>query len=161
MLLKFLQNSKRNIFPRASFFAGWKLGTFRYSPWRCFVKQNALKNFANFTGNNLCWSLVLMKWQFWETATLLKKTPIQVASCKISCLFLNFFLKKDPNIGDPNIFVNFVKFLRKIFFRTSPSSDFSYDVVFSFLQTSEVCSLKSICLVIHKPIQSGVVMEIR
>ena len=96
MLLKFLQNSKRNIFPRASFFAGWKLGTFRYSPWRCFVKQNALKNFANFTGNNLCWSLVLMKWQFWETATLLKKTPIQMASCKISCLFLNFFKKKTP-----------------------------------------------------------------
>ena len=71
------------------------------------------------------------------------------------------FLKKDPNIGDPNIFVNFVKFLRKIIFRTSPSSDFSHDVVFSFLQISEVCNLKSICLVIHKPIQSGVVMEIR
>ena len=43
--------------------------------------------------------------------------------------------------------VNFVKFLGKLFCRTPPSNHFSHDVViFSFLQISEVCSLKSICL---------------
>ena len=36
---------------------GWKPETFRSSRWSCSVKQAALKNFVNFTGNNLCWSL--------------------------------------------------------------------------------------------------------
>ena len=65
--------------------------------------------------------------------------------------------------------MSFVEFLGKPFSRTPPTNHFSHDVVFSFLQISEVCSLKSIYLVeqrklgegIHKPVQSGVVMEIR
>ena len=45
--------------------AGWKPETFSSSHWRCSVKQGALKNFANFTGKNLCWSLLLIKLHFW------------------------------------------------------------------------------------------------
>ena len=45
--------------------AGWKPETFRSSHWRCSVKQGALKNFANFTGSNLCWSLFLIKLDIW------------------------------------------------------------------------------------------------
>ena len=45
--------------------AGWKPGTFRSSHWRCSVKQGALENFANFTGNKLCWSLFLIKFDIW------------------------------------------------------------------------------------------------
>ena len=41
--------------------------------------------------------------------------------------------------------VNFVKFLGKLLCRTPPSNHFLH--VFSFLQMSEVCSLKQICLV--------------
>ena len=35
--------------------------TFRSSHWRYSVKQGALKNYPNFTGNSLCWSLFLIK----------------------------------------------------------------------------------------------------
>ena len=38
--------------------------------------------------------------------------------------------------------MNFEKFLAELFCRTPPSNHFSH-VVFSFLQISEVCSLKS------------------
>ena len=31
----------------------------RSSHWRCSVRNGALKNFANFTGKHLCWSLIL------------------------------------------------------------------------------------------------------
>ena len=50
MFLKILQNLQKNIFSGV---------------WRCSVKQGALKNFANFTGNNLCWSLFLIKLHSW------------------------------------------------------------------------------------------------
>ena len=43
-------------------------------------------------------------------------------------------------------YVNFEKLLGKLFYRTPPSNHFSHDAVFSFLQISEVCSLKSIHL---------------
>ena len=46
-------------------FASWKPDTIRSSDCRCSVKQGALKNFANFTGNNLCWILFLRKLDTW------------------------------------------------------------------------------------------------
>ena len=101
MLLKILQNSQKNIFARIPFgkVAGWKLETFRSSHWRCSVKKGVLKNFANVTGKNLCWSLFLIKLQFWRPAILLKKTPTQVVSCEICKLFKNNYLKRDFNVG--------------------------------------------------------------
>ena len=45
----------------------------RSSHRRCFVKNVALKNFANFTGRHLCWSLFLIKLQAFRPATLIKK----------------------------------------------------------------------------------------
>ena len=114
MFLKILQNSEKSIF-EVSFFnkvAGWKPETVRSSRWRCSVKQGVLKNFPNFTGKNLCWSLFLIKLLFWGPATLLKKTPTQVVSCKVCKLFKNnyfeehlwmstskFHLKRDSSIG--------------------------------------------------------------
>ena len=38
-----------------------------------FIKKAALKNFAIFTGKQLCWSLFLMKLQAFRPASLLKK----------------------------------------------------------------------------------------
>ena len=63
--------------------AGWKLESVRTSHWRCSVKQGILKNFANSTGKNLCWSLFLVMLQFWGAATLLKKTLAHLLSCEI------------------------------------------------------------------------------
>ena len=38
-----------------------------------FVEKGVLKNFANFSGKHLCWSLFLIKWQDFCLATLLKR----------------------------------------------------------------------------------------
>ena len=38
-----------------------------------FSKTGVLKNFAIFTGKNLCWSLLLIKFQDWRPAFLFKK----------------------------------------------------------------------------------------
>ena len=38
-----------------------------------FFKKGVLKNFANFTGKYLCWSLFLIKLQAWKHGTLLKR----------------------------------------------------------------------------------------
>ena len=38
-----------------------------------FIKKAALKNFAIFTGKQLCWSLFLIKLQAFRLATLLKR----------------------------------------------------------------------------------------
>ena len=40
---------------------------------KCFVKEGVLKNFANFTGKRLRWSLFLVKRQDFWLATLLKR----------------------------------------------------------------------------------------
>ena len=40
---------------------------------RWSVKKGALKNFANFTGNHLCWSLFIIKLQAWGPATFFKR----------------------------------------------------------------------------------------
>ena len=63
--------------------AGCKPKTVRSSHLRCSVKQRVLKNFTIFTGKNLCWSLFLIKLQFWGHATSLKKTLTQVSSSEI------------------------------------------------------------------------------
>ena len=66
---------------------GWKPKIVKSSRWRWPVKQDVLKNFADFTGKNLCWSFFLIKLEFWGSVTLLKKTPTQVLSCEIFKLF--------------------------------------------------------------------------
>ena len=77
MFSNILQNSQKNIFAGVSFLIKLQAGnlkTFRSSHWRCFVTQGALKNFANFTiSNNLCWSLFLIKLQFWGACSFIKE----------------------------------------------------------------------------------------
>ena len=68
--------------------------------------------FEQFSAKNLCWSLLLIKLQFWGPAILLKKTSTQVRSCKIYNIFKNnyfeehlwtsaskHYLKGDSNTG--------------------------------------------------------------
>ena len=56
-----------------------------------------LKNFANFTGKHLCWSLFFTKLQAFRPATLLKKTPTQVFSCEIWEILKNTYFEKHLN----------------------------------------------------------------
>ena len=95
MFLKIFQNSQKNIFSRSLFFnkvADWKSETVRRSHWRCSVKQVVLKNFANFTTENLYWSLFSIKLQFWGPATISKKRT-KVLSCKLCELSRAIILK--------------------------------------------------------------------
>ena len=85
--------------------AGWKPQAFRSSPWRCSVKQGALKNFANLTGNNLCWSLSLIKlhscglqlyqrrlrYGFFHVKLYYYEEHLWISTCKLC-------LKRDSNI---------------------------------------------------------------
>ena len=50
------------------------------------MRKSVLKNFANFTGKYLCWSLLLLK---------LAKTPTQVFSCEICEILKNTYLTQD------------------------------------------------------------------
>ena len=102
MFLKILQISQKKRLCWSPFYnkaAGWKPETVRSSHWKCFVKKGVLKKhwcfrtsrsyiplhkidvleqFTKFTAKYLCWSLFLIKLQFWGPAALLKKTPTQV-----------------------------------------------------------------------------------
>ena len=51
------------------------------------------KTLANFARRNLCWSLFLIKLEFWEPGNFLRKTPIQVFYCEIYKLFRTTILK--------------------------------------------------------------------
>ena len=51
------------------------------------LSKDVLENFTNFIGENLCWSLSLIKLQFLGMANLLRKTPTRVISCEICKLF--------------------------------------------------------------------------
>ena len=93
MFLKFTEKYLcRSLF--FSKFTGCKPATVRVSHWRCSVKIAVLKHFTNFTRNDLCWSLFLMRLQFWWSATLLKKTPAQVLSCEICEISKNNYFKE-------------------------------------------------------------------
>ena len=64
------KNSEYGRFLRSN---GTSLIISRSSYRRCSVKKGALKNFANFTEKQICWSLFLIKLQAWKTVALLKR----------------------------------------------------------------------------------------
>ena len=47
---------------------------FQEQPWKCSVKKSVLKNLANFTGEQLCWSLFLIKFHVFRPTTFLKRS---------------------------------------------------------------------------------------
>ena len=75
-------------------------------------KKSVLKNLANFTGEDLCWSLFSIKLQDRSSHRSVKKcvlknfanlrgkhlcwTPTQVFSCEIYEIFKNIFLNRTP-----------------------------------------------------------------
>ena len=48
-------------------------GFVQKQPPEVFCKKGVRKNFANFSGKNLCWSLFLITLQVFRPATLLKR----------------------------------------------------------------------------------------
>ena len=70
------------------------LSLFRSSHRKCSVKKSVLKNFTNFTGKHLCWSLFLISLQVFGPATLLKYTPTLMFSYEICKTFKNTYFEK-------------------------------------------------------------------
>ena len=60
-----------------------------------FFKIGVLKNFPNFTGKQLCWSLFLTKF----FTNFIKNTPTQVFSCEICKTFKNTFFDRTPPVA--------------------------------------------------------------
>ena len=87
-------------------------------------KIGVLKNFANFTGEHLCWSLFLTKF----FTDFIKNTPTQVFSCEICKIFKITFFHRTPPVAasvkrDSNtrcLPVEFAKFLRTLFLAEQP-----------------------------------------
>ena len=52
------------------------------------------QNFANFTGKHLCWSLFLIKFHAFRSATILIETPTYLFSCEICETFTNNYFEK-------------------------------------------------------------------
>ena len=67
-------------------------------PTELFCKKFALKNFANFTGRHLCWSLFFIKLQAWGPAIFFKKTP-GVFPLKFPKLFQKKFLWTSASVS--------------------------------------------------------------
>ena len=72
------------------------VGLFRSSRRRCSVKKGVLKNFANFTGKHLCWSLLqacdcikkrLQHWRFPVKLTKFLRTFVLKNICERLILF--------------------------------------------------------------------------
>ena len=57
-----------------------------------FCKKNVPKNFKNFTGKHLCWSL-LMKLQVFHLQVFKKETPKQMFSCEVCKTFRNTYFE--------------------------------------------------------------------
>ena len=58
---------------------------FRNSHWRCSVKKDNPKTFVNFTGKHLWWSLILIKFQAFSSATLHHKELMDLILKKGPC----------------------------------------------------------------------------
>ena len=63
-------------------------------PPEVFCKKGILKNFANFTGKHLCWSLFLIKLQAWRLAVSTLSTLTDVFPCKWCKTFKNTYFEE-------------------------------------------------------------------
>ena len=64
-----------------------------------FFKIGAFRNFAHFTGKQLCWSLLFIKLLAWRPATLLKRDSNKVFSCEIYENFKNTVFYRTPPVA--------------------------------------------------------------
>ena len=55
------------------------------------LQNRCSKNFANFTGKHLCWSLFLKRLQRWGSAALSKRDSTHVFSCQVWEIFMDTF----------------------------------------------------------------------
>ena len=76
----------------ASIFFVVHLGDFRSSHQMCSIKKAVLKNFAIFTGKDLCWNLSFIRLQAFRPATLLKRDSNRCFTVNIAKFLRTAFL---------------------------------------------------------------------
>ena len=64
---------------------------------RCYVKKDVLKNFANFPGKHLCWSLTLIKLHNSNKRLQKKRLQHRCFFCKI-CEYSNYYQYLDQHV---------------------------------------------------------------
>ena len=97
----------------------------RSSHRMCSLKKAALKNFAIFTGQGLCWSLFLIKLQIMRPANFIKK--------RLKHMYFH---------------INFGKFLRTPILKNTANGCFCYDVsrVLLYICQSYICNgFRNLC----------------
>ena len=67
---------------------------YRSNLWVCSIKEIVLKKIDIFTGKHMCWSLLLMRLHAFRPATLFKKTPTHVFSCKYYEIFKSTYFEE-------------------------------------------------------------------
>ena len=72
---------------------------YRSSRSQIFFKIGVLKDFGDFTGKNLCWSLFLIKLQAWRPSTLLRRDCNTGIFLWISKIFRNTFFYRTPPVA--------------------------------------------------------------
>ena len=107
--LIFFQNRCR---PLSNFKHLKQRGFFRSSRSQIFFKISVPKNFANFTGKRLCWSVFLIHLQALGLQLYQKETPTQVFSCEICETFKSIYFYRTPPVAAilVIIFWNFLMF---------------------------------------------------
>ena len=125
---------QHNLFKHSAILSSHEsIATIRSSHPRCFIKEGVLKNFTQFTGKYLCWSLFSNDVADMRFATLFKKR-----------------LQHFP--------VNFVKFLRNRFYKTPPGDCFQ---TLPWTEAAvEKCSVKMVFLKISQNSQENTVAEV-
>ena len=80
-------------------------------------KKGVLRNFAKFTGKQLCRSFFLNKVADLRPATLLKKTLAQVFSCEFCEIYKNTFFHKTPLVAASALSYIVAMFVNSLFVR--------------------------------------------
>ena len=80
-------------------------------------KKGVLRNFAKFTGKQLCRSFFLNKVADLRPATLLKRTVAQVFSCEFCEIYKNTFFHKTPLVAASALSYIVAMFVNSLFVR--------------------------------------------
>ena len=103
--LKDFPNFSENIFTGVSFYQSFKLETWncQKQPLEMFRKKKPFLKILEISQENTCVAFLFNEVAFWGPAFLLKNTPMQVLSCKISQIFKNSYIEEHLWISACNL----------------------------------------------------------
>ena len=101
-----------------------------------FLQNRCSKNFANFTGKHLFWSLFLKRLQGWGPATLSKGDSNTGISVEVFEIFKDIFFYKTPPVaasGDNKPQISSLPWVNRRFRLTQRVTFLSQPIIYSFI----------------------------